>query len=231
MIHYFDNQNFLSLDMIYSEETAVQVALHLLKVKAIKLSPENPFTWASGLHSPIYCDNRVSLSYPKVRNYIRQQLYRAASTFFPETDVVVGVATAGIPQGVLVAEEMDLPFAYVRSKKKEHGMTNQIEGHVAPGQKALVVEDLISTGKSSLMAVSALREAGVEVLGMLSVFTYGLEIADNNFSEASCRLVSLSDYNHLIKAAVQQKYILDEAKESLSQWRKNPELWSQNHQG
>lgn len=212
--------------MIFSQETALQVALHLLKVKAIKLSPENPFTWASGLRSPIYCDNRISLSYPQVRNYIRQQLYRAATTFFTETDVVVGVATAGIPQGALVAEEMDLPFAYVRSKKKDHGMTNQIEGHVKPGQKALVVEDLVSTGKSSLLAVEALREAGVEVLGMVSVFTYGLEIAQKNFEDAHCRLVSLSDYDHLIEVAVKQEYVSNDALASLKQWRKDPQKWS-----
>ena len=230
MFGFNNHQNFLSLNMIFSEETAVQVALHLLEVKAIKLSPEDPFTWASGLNSPIYCDNRISLSFPEVRNYIRQQLYRAATTFFPATDVVVGGATAGIPQGVLVAEEMDLPFAYVRAKKKEHGMSNQIEGQVKPGQKALVVEDLVSTGKSSLAAVDALRDAGVEVLGMVSVFTYGLEIADQNFNAASCRLVSLSDYDHLIKAAVQQKYIQTGALESLSQWRKNPAGWSEQHQ-
>lgn len=215
--------------MIFSQETALQVALHLLEVKAIKLNPENPFTWASGLRSPIYCDNRVSLSYPQVRNYIRQQLYRAATTFFQDTDVVVGVATAGIPQGALVAEEMDLPFAYVRSGKKDHGMTNQIEGHVKPGQKALVVEDLVSTGKSSLLAVDALREAGVEVLGMVSVFTYGLEIAQKNFEAAQCRLVSLSDYDHLIEAAVKQEYVSKEALASLKDWRNDPQKWSDRY--
>ncbi|MBN2614422.1 MAG: orotate phosphoribosyltransferase [Bacteroidales bacterium] len=215
--------------MIFSQETARQVALHLLEVKAIQLSPEKPFTWASGLRSPIYCDNRVSLSYPKVRNYIRQQLYRAATTFFQETDIVVGVATAGIPQGALVAEELDLPFAYVRAGKKDHGMTNQIEGHVKSGQKALVVEDLVSTGKSSLLAVEALREAGVEVLGMVSVFTYGLEIAQTNFEEARCRLVSLSDYDHLIEAAVKQEYVSKDALASLKQWRKDPQLWSEQN--
>lgn len=215
--------------MIFSQKTALKVALQLLEVKAIKLSPESPFTWASGLRSPIYCDNRLSLSYPQVRSYIREQLSMAAKHFFSETDVVVGVATAGIPQGTLVAEELGLPFAYVRSKKKEHGMTNQIEGHISTGQKAMVVEDLVSTGKSSLLAVDTLRNAGVEVLGMISVFTYGLEIAEKNFEQADCKLISLSDYDHLIDAAVKQNYVSNDALESLKLWRRNPQLWSEKN--
>ncbi|MBN2637776.1 MAG: orotate phosphoribosyltransferase [Bacteroidales bacterium] len=212
--------------MIFSEETAIKVALYLLQVKAIKLRPDDPFTWASGLRSPIYCDNRISLSYPTVRSYIRTKLSEAAQQFFAGAEVVVGVATAGIPQGALVAEELGLPFAYVRSGKKDHGMTNQIEGHIEKGQKALVVEDLVSTGKSSLLAVDALLDAGVEVLGMVSVFTYGLEVARKNFESSACSLVSLSDYDHLIEAAVQQEYVSQEALNSLKQWRKDPKAWS-----
>lgn len=216
--------------MIYKEESALQVARHLLAVKAIQLSPEKPFIWASGLHAPIYCDNRIALSFPLVRNFIKKQLCMAANEFFSETQAIVGVATAGIPQGALMAEEMNLPFAYVRSKKKDHGMTNQIEGHLEARQKVLVVEDLVSTGKSSLLALSALKEAQIEVLGMVSIFTYSLDVAQKNFEAASCQLVSISDYDHLITVAAEQKYITNNDLKSLSLWRQNPELWSQNHQ-
>ncbi len=213
--------------MIYSVETAEMIARHLLEIHAIKLSPDKPFTWASGLRSPIYCDNRIALSFPVIRTYIRQQLVDAAAEFFGEAELISGVATAGIAQGVLVAQEMGLPFSYVRSSKKSHGMTNQIEGLIHKGQSAIVVEDLVSTGKSSLSAVAALREAGVEVKGMLSIFTYGLAVADENFEKAKCKLISLSDYNNLIKVALENKYISQEDLLSLQNWRKNPGEWSE----
>lgn len=215
--------------MIYSEETAELIALHLLEIKAIKLSISKPFTWASGLQSPIYCDNRIALSFPVVRTFIRQELAKAAAEYFEGIQLISGVGTAGIPQGVLVAQELGLPFAYVRSSKKDHGLTNQIEGLVFPGQASVVVEDLVSTGKSSLFAVAALRQAGVDVKGMLSIFSYGLHIADANFEKASCNLITLSDFSHLIKVAEDQNYILNEDLRSLEEWKKDPEKWSAAH--
>lgn len=215
--------------MIYSEETADNIARHLLEIHAIKLSPEAPFTWASGLRSPIYCDNRIALSFPVIRTYIRQQLVMAANEHFGSVEMISGVATAGIAQGVLMAQEMGLPFSYVRSHKKGHGMTNQIEGFIRKGQSAIVVEDLVSTGKSSLNAVSALRQAGIEVKGMLSIFTYGLGVADAAFEKAQCKLVTLSDYEHLIRVALESNYIGQEDVYSLQNWRQNPEKWSREH--
>jgi len=212
--------------MIFSEDTAETIARHLLEIHAIKLSPDKPFTWASGLRSPIYCDNRIALSFPVIRTYIRQQLVDAATEHFGQVDLISGVATAGIAQGVLMAQEMGLPFSYVRSSKKSHGMTNQIEGFVRKGQSAIVVEDLVSTGKSSLSAVEALREAGIEVKGMLSIFTYGLPVADKNFEKAKCKLISLSDYDNLIKVALESEYISQEDLLPLQNWRKNPKEWS-----
>ncbi|MBE0650538.1 MAG: orotate phosphoribosyltransferase [Bacteroidales bacterium] len=215
--------------MIYTEETAKLVALHLLEVKAIKLNIKQPFTWASGLHSPIYCDNRIALSYPVIRTYIRQQLAAAANEYFEDIQMVSGVATAGIPQGVLLAQELGLPFSYVRSSKKEHGMTNQIEGVVKQGQNTLVVEDLVSTGKSSLIAVDALRSVGADVKGMLAIFSYDLPIAQSNFKKASCKLMTLSDFPHLIKVAEEENYIQEKELKSLEEWRKDPEKWSAEH--
>lgn len=215
--------------MIYSEETADNIARHLLEVHAIKLSPDKPFTWASGLHSPIYCDNRIALSFPVIRTYIRQQLVKAATEHFGEVEMISGVATAGIAQGVLVAQELGLPFSYVRDKKKGHGMTNQIEGFVRKGQSAIVVEDLVSTGKSSLNAVSVLRKAGIDVKGMLSIFTYGLAVADAAFEKAQCKLISLSNYDHLIQVALENNYIDREDIFSLQNWRQDPKKWSQEH--
>ena len=171
--------------MVKNTETAALVAEYLLQIKAIKLNKSKPFVWASGLHSPIYCDNRIALSYPKVRNYIRQQLVTQINEEYGLVDVIAGVATAGIPQGVLVAQEMGLPFVYVRSTKKAHGLTNQIEGELREGQNVVVIEDLISTGKSSLNAVEAIRDAGGKVKGMAAIFTYGLPVADKNFKEAN----------------------------------------------
>ena len=215
--------------MIYTEETAKLVALHLLEIKAIKLNIKEPFTWASGLHSPIYCDNRIVLSYPVIRTFIRQQFAAAANEHFEGVQMISGVATAGIPQGTLLAQELGLPFTYVRSSKKKHGMTNQIEGLVNQGQTALVVEDLVSTGKSSLIAVEALRKAGADVKGMLAIFSYDLPLAHKNFENASCNLITLCDFPHLIKVAEEESYIGNGDLKSLEEWREDPEKWSANH--
>ncbi|RLD87576.1 MAG: orotate phosphoribosyltransferase [Bacteroidetes bacterium] len=214
--------------MILNSETATVIAEKLLQIKAIKLNVDNPFIWASGLRSPIYCDNRITLSFPELRTYIRQQLVKAVQEYFEGVDVIAGVATAGIPQGVLVAEALGLPFVYVRSSKKSHGLTNQIEGRLNSGQSVVVVEDLVSTGKSSLAAVDALREAGAYVKGMVAIFTYGLQVADDNFTGKDCKLVTLSDYNHLIELAVSGDYIPENNKYTLMEWRKNPQEWSTN---
>jgi len=212
--------------MIYTKETAAQIANSLLQVKAIKLNNDEPFTWASGLRSPIYCDNRKTLSYPKIRTYIRQELAKAIMDKFGDVDVIAGVATAGIPQGALVAQELGLPFVYVRSSKKEHGMTNQIEGVLNKGQSVVVIEDLVSTGKSSINAVIALREAGAKVKGMAAIFSYGLPVASKNLKDAACPLVTLSDYNSLIKEAVENDFINDEDRDSLLNWKSDPQAWS-----
>lgn len=215
--------------MIKNSETAALVAEYLLQIKAIKLNNSKPFVWASGLHSPIYCDNRIALSHPKVRNYIRQQLVTQITEEYGLVDVIAGVATAGIPQGILVAQEMGLPFIYVRSSKKDHGLTNQIEGELREGQNVVVVEDLISTGKSSLNAVEAIREAGGKVKGMAAIFTYGLPIASENFIKADCTLFALSSYDIMIKKAIEKDYISEKDKESLLEWKKNPQAWSDKH--
>lgn len=198
----------------------------MLQIKAIKLNNKEPFTWASGLRSPIYCDNRKALSYPKIRTYIRQELAKAIFEYFGDVDVIAGVATAGIPQGILVAQELGLPFVYVRSSKKEHGMTNQVEGVINEGQSVVVIEDLVSTGKSSLNAVHALRDVKANVKGMAAIFTYDLPVAEKNFQVANCKLVTLSDYNALIKGAVANEYISANDKKSLMEWRKDPQAWS-----
>lgn len=215
--------------MIKNTETAELVAEYLLQIKAIKLNNSKPFVWASGMHSPIYCDNRIALSHPKVRNYIRQQLVDQITEEFGLVDVIAGVATAGIPQGILVAQEMGLPFIYVRSSKKVHGLTNQIEGELREGQQVVVVEDLISTGKSSLNAVDAIREAGGNVKGMAAIFTYGLPIADKNFKEADCALFALSGYEIMIKKAIEKEYISGKDQDSLLEWKKDPQAWSDKH--
>lgn len=203
-----------------------KIASILLETKAVKLSPEKPFKWSSGWNSPIYCDNRVTLSFPEGRTFIKKSLAKAIKKHFPEADLIAGVATAGIPQGALVADMMGLPFAYVRPKPKEHGMGNQIEGRIEKGQKVVVVEDLISTGGSSLKAVEALREAGIEVIGMVAIFTYGFKVADKNFEEAGVKLITLGHYNSLIDQAIAQKYIAADSLESLKKWRRNPEKWN-----
>ncbi len=215
--------------MIFNEDTATKVAISMLQIKAIKLNNNEPFTWASGLRSPIYCDNRKALSYPEIRTYIRQQLAKAIFEHFGDVNAIAGVATAGIPQGILVAQELGLPFIYVRSTKKEHGLTNQIEGVINEGQSVVVIEDLVSTGKSSLNAVHALRDAKLNVKGMAAIFTYGLHVAEKNFKEANCKLVALSDYNALIKGAVDNEYISGSDKKSLLEWRKDPQAWSDQH--
>ncbi|MCF0201351.1 MAG: orotate phosphoribosyltransferase [Bacteroidales bacterium] len=208
------------------EDSALILAQHLLQIKAVKLSPKEPFTWASGLKSPIYCDNRVTLSYPTVRTYIRQQFVELIMKQFGKPDVIAGVATGGIAQGALVAQELGLPFVYVRSEKKSHGMNNQIEGVINPGQSVIVIEDLVSTGKSSLLAVDALREAGAEVKGMVAIFTYQMQIAADNFAAKNCALHTLSDYETLIYKAVEEGYVTDGDLNSLNEWRLDQQAWS-----
>ncbi|MBP5535738.1 MAG: orotate phosphoribosyltransferase [Bacteroidales bacterium] len=205
---------------------AVQTASFLLQIKAIKLNNEHPFTWASGRKSPIYCDNRITLSYPEIRTYIRQRFVDIISEQIGDVDVIAGVATGGIAQGALVAQELGKPFVYVRSEEKKHGLTNQIEGEIKPGQSVVVVEDLVSTGKSSLIAVHALRDKGCDVKGMVAIFTYGLDVAAKNFADADMNLFTLTDYDTLIDVAREQEYIRDTDSKSLAEWRMNPEKWS-----
>lgn len=207
------------------EETALTTAESLLQIKAIKLDNANPFTWASGIKSPIYCDNRKTLSYPKIRTYIRQELVRIINEEFGTIDLVAGVATGAIGIGALVAQELGLPFAYVRSEKKTHGLENQIEGVIEEGQSVVVVEDLISTGRSSLQAVEAVRLAGANVKGMVAIFTYGFNDAVESFANAGCELHTLTNYEVLIKKAMEQKYIKDSDLQSLISWRENPKNW------
>jgi orotate phosphoribosyltransferase len=207
------------------EQTAGPIAEMLLRIEAIKLNIEKPFTWSSGWKSPIYCDNRLSLSFPDVRSKVREGLAQAIRENFRNAESVAGVATAGIPQGALVADALNLPFLYVRPKPKDHGMENLIEGKVTRGQKVVVVEDLVSTGGSSLKSVQALRDAGFEVLGMVCIFNYGFEVASKNFADAKVPLISLSDYSHLINVAVAEKYIAEKELISLKAWRVDPAGW------
>lgn len=200
-------------------------ASKLLNVKAIKLQPNDPFTWASGWKSPFYCDNRKTLSYPGLRNFVKLELVHAVLEHFPEAEAVAGVATGAIAQGALVADELNLPFVYVRSKAKDHGMGNLIEGELEKGSKVVVVEDLISTGGSSLKAVAALREAGYEVVGMVASYTYGFPVAAEAFAEAGVRLKTLTDYDHVVAEAVATGYIAVSDVEVLEEWRKNPSEW------
>jgi len=216
--------------MNYKKEVAETIALYLLEIQAIKLNSVNPFTWASGLRSPIYCDNRVALSFPQKRLYIKKQLANAIKDNFSNVDVIAGVATAGIPQGALVADELGLPFVYIRSSAKAHGMTNKIEGKLNKGQTVVVIEDLISTGKSSLNAVDAIRDSGAIVAGMVAIFTYGLDIAEQNFSDKNCKLISLSDYNTMIGKAVSDNYVTHDEEKSLLKWSENPKQWSDDYQ-
>jgi orotate phosphoribosyltransferase len=208
-----------------NNDIALKTAEYLLQIKAIKLNLQNPFTWASGWKSPIYCDNRKTLSYPKIRTYIRQQFAEMIREEFGVPDVIAGVATGAIAQGVLIAQELGLPFVYVRSEPKSHGLTNLIEGVVESGQSVVVIEDLISTGGSSLKAVEALREAGCDVKGMAAIFTYEFPKAVDSFKKANCRLVTLSNYSALLLQAVDSKFIKESDLEHLSTWREAPELW------
>lgn len=206
-------------------ETGKKIAQTLLQIKAIKLSPANPFTWASGWRSPIYCDNRKTLSYPQARHEIAVAFAEIIRTKYPQAEVVAGVATGAIACGVLAAEELGKPFIYVRSAPKDHGMANQVEGHFERGAKVVVVEDLISTGGSSLKAVEALRAAGCEVLGMVAIFTYGFPAAEANFEKAGVSLDTLSNYNTLIELAQEEGYIKPEEMETLREWRQAPDVW------
>src|SRR3954464_13604662 len=207
------------------EESAGPIAEMLLKIEAIKLNTEKPFTWSSGWKSPIYCDNRLSLSYPAIRDSIKKGLLNAIRENFFTAEGIAGVATAGIAQGALVADALQLPFLYVRPKPKDHGMENLIEGKITKGQKVVVVEDLVSTGGSSLKSVQALRDAGFHVLGMVSIFNYGFDIATRNFYEANISLISLSDYSHMLTQALKEKYITEEQVASLKSWRVDPSNW------
>lgn len=211
--------------MILNNDKALKVAEFLLQIKAIKLQPSNPFTWASGWKSPIYCDNRVTLSYPTIRTYIRQAYSDAVIEHFGKPDVIAGVATGGIAQGALVAQELGIPFIYVRSEPKVHGMGNQIEGFFEPGQKVVVIEDLISTGGSSLKAVEALREAKLDVRGLVAIFTYGFFLAEDRFANANCPFVTLTDYDYLIEKALEEEYITKLDFDSLKEWKINPSTW------
>ena len=202
-----------------------KIARHLLQSKAIKLEPTKPFTWASGWKSPIYCDNRITLSYPRIRDFIRDEITGLIYEKFGNPDVIAGVATGAIAQGALVADKMNLPFIYVRPAPKSHGRENLIEGELKKGQKVLVVEDLISTGGSSLKAVAALRESGAEVMGMIAIFSYGFKAAEQNFEAANCKLFTLGDYESLLETALEINYIKSGELEILKQWRTDPENW------
>lgn len=207
---------------------AERIARMFLEIGVIKINTQTPYTWASGWKSPIYCDGRISLSYPQVRSYIKQSLVDVIRRRFPDTEAVAGVATAGISQGTLVADMLDLPFLYVRSKPKGHGMGNLVEGEVISEQKVVVIEDMISTGGSSLKAVAALDLVGMEVLGLISVFTYGFDLARQHFAEAGVAFTSLCSYDILLKEAVEQELISAKDLTSLQEWRKSPETWKQN---
>ena len=212
--------------MIFNKNTAKKTAEVLLQINAIKLSPKTPFTWASGWKSPIYCDNRIILSFPPIRNYIRETMAKYIESKYGKPDVIAGVATGAIGIGMLVAEYLGLPFVYVRPEAKKHGRQNQIEGFLERGQNVVVVEDLISTGKSSLNAVKALKEAQVNVKGMVAIFSYGFEIAEKNFEEEKITLNTLSNYENLLEQALDTKYISEDQLQTLSDWNANPGEWN-----
>ncbi len=221
--------------MLYNKQLHTQISMEtleklfaekLLKVKAIKLQPANPFTWASGWKSPIYCDNRKTLSYPSLRNFVKIEISRLIAEKFGQVDAIAGVATGAIPQGALVADELNLPFVYVRSKPKDHGLENLIEGELRPGMKVVVIEDLISTGGSSLKAVEALRKNGCEVIGMVASFTYGFDVAKEAFKAANVELVTLTNYDAVIKVALETAYVAEEDIDVLQAWRKDPAGWN-----
>jgi orotate phosphoribosyltransferase len=211
--------------MILNNDKALKVAEFLLQIKAVKLQPNNPFVWASGWNSPIYCDNRITLSFPSIRTFIRQAYTEAVLDYFGKPDVIAGVATGGIAQGALVAQELGLPFIYIRSSAKEHGMGNQIEGHYEKGQKVVVIEDLISTGGSSIKAIEALKAAGMDVKGLIAIFTYGFKVAEENFAQANCPYVTLTNYDFMLEEALKKDYITQKDVSSLREWKNQPEIW------
>ena len=211
--------------MILNKDIALKVAEFLLQIKAVKLQPNQPFQWASGWQSPIYCDNRITLSYPNIRTYIRQAYSEALLEYYGKPDIIAGIATGGIAQGALVAQELGLPFIYVRSEAKGHGMGNQIEGAFEKGQKIVVIEDLISTGGSSIKAIEALKAAGLDVKGLIAIFTYGFTVADENFNQVNCPYVTLTNYDFLVESALKKDYISESDLESLKLWRENPADW------
>jgi orotate phosphoribosyltransferase len=211
--------------MIFNDDKALKVAEFLLQIKAVKLQPNDPFTWASGIKSPIYCDNRVTLSYPNIRTFIRQEYAETLVEAFGKPDVIAGVATGGIAQGALVAQELGLPFIYVRSEAKKHGMGNQIEGYFEEGQKVVVIEDLISTGGSSLKAVDALRDANLDVKGLVAIFTYGFKAAELNFQNAKCPYRTLTNYDILLDHAKEASLISEDEARSLLEWKSDPQSW------
>ena len=210
------------------QDRALKVAEFLLQIEAIKLNPENPFTWASGLRSPIYCDNRKTLSYPEVRAFIRDAFAATIRESFSNAEVIAGVATGGIAIGALVAEVLNLPFIYVRSEAKKHGLGNQVEGVLHAKQRVVVIEDLISTGSSSLKAVEALREADADIVGMVAIFTYGFAKAADRFAEATCQVQTLSNYDSLLQQATHSGYITASQQATLTNWKSNPEAWSEH---
>lgn len=214
--------------MIFDTQTAKKTAEVLLQINAIKLQPQEPFTWASGWQSPIYCDNRIVLSFPPIRNFIREEMSKFIEREYGKPDVIAGVATGAIGIGMLVAEYLGLPFVYVRPEAKKHGRQNQIEGFIQKGQNVVVVEDLISTGKSSLNAVKALKAAQVNVKGMIAIFSYGFELASDNFKDADVTLHTLSNYQNLLQQAVDTNYITERDLETLSDWNANPSEWNAN---
>lgn len=211
--------------MVLNKYTAKKTAELLLQIKAIKLNSKNPFTWASGWKSPIYCDNRIILSHPQIRIFVKEQIVKQIEELYGKPDVIAGVATGAIGIGMLVADMMNLPFIYVRPNSKKHGRKNQIEGQFSKSQKVVVIEDLISTGNSSLMAIDALRSEDLEIKGMISIFTYGFDISYNNFKEKNVEFCSLSSYDFLLEQALDINYISDEEYEILKDWKNNPSKW------
>jgi orotate phosphoribosyltransferase len=214
--------------MIFDKNTAKKTAELLLQINAIKLQPQEPFTWASGWKSPIYCDNRITLSFPPIRNYLREQFAKHIEKEYSKPDVIAGVATGAIGIGILVAEYLGVPFVYVRPEAKKHGRQNQIEGFIQKGQNVVVVEDLISTGKSSLNAVNALKVAEVNVKGMVAIFSYNFDISKENFENANVNLHTLSNYENLLEQALDTNYITSSELETLEDWRKDPANWNAN---
>jgi len=214
--------------MVLKEDYGLKVAEFLLKIKAVKLQPSQPFTWASGWKSPIYCDNRKTLSHPEIRTYLRQRFVDLILEKYGKPDVIAGVATGGIALGVLIAQDLGIPFIYVRSEAKSHGMNNQIEGEVHSGQRVIVVEDLVSSGKSSLVAVEALRAVGCDVKGMVAIFTYGFQVAKDSFKSAKCELHTLTNYSTLLEQALATDYITESQLNSLKDWSISPSTWMQN---